>query len=152
MTTTSPVPTKKEGIQRISISLRKSIFKALDTLVVQRGFENRSQAVAEMINQSVIDFNAECGDQVMAGTITLFYDEAKVGLLEQLSEIQRKHINEVISSQHVLLENDHTMEVLLVQGPAIRLKAITDELITCKGVKSGRLALTSTILPPLHSK
>lgn len=140
----------REKVQRISISLKDSVYRELDRLVEDRGFTNRSQAISEMINQSILDHNEEKGSKVMAGTITIFYDASKPGLLEQLARIERENIDEVISSQHVMLEKDHKMEVLLVQGPANTLKLIADQLITCKGVLSGRLVLTSTILPPLH--
>jgi CopG family transcriptional regulator, nickel-responsive regulator len=42
------------------------------------------------------------------------------------------------------------MEVLLVQGPANQLKMIADRLMAIKGVKTGKLTLTSMIIPPLH--
>jgi CopG family nickel-responsive transcriptional regulator len=66
-----------------------------------------------------------------------------------LTDIQHRHIAEVISSLHVNLERHHTMEVILVQGQADKLKAIADELITCKGVKTGKLQLSTAVLPPL---
>jgi CopG family nickel-responsive transcriptional regulator len=50
----------------------------------------------------------------------------------------------------VHLENLHSLEVLLVQGPGARLKKIADELIACKGVKHGNLNVTSTVLPPIY--
>lgn len=140
------------GVKRISVSLPPAVFDELDRLVVSRGFENRSQAISEMIHQSLTDHYQEHGDRVMAGTITLFYDESKPGLLQALAEIERSHIAEVISKQHVLLEDNHTMEVILVQGPASRLKAIADELITCKGVRSGKLTISSALIPPIHGR
>ncbi len=54
----------------------------------------------------------------MAGTITIVYDESKGNLLQRLAELERRFLDEVISSLHVQLENDHRIEVLLVQGPA----------------------------------
>ncbi len=147
-----PESTKGEGVKRISVSLPPAVFNELDKLVATRGFENRSQAISEMIHQSLTEHYQDQGDRLMAGTITLFYDESKPGLLQALAEIQRVHIDEVISSQHVLLEDDHTMQVILVQGPAMRLKQIADELITCKGVRSGKLTISSAILPPIHSR
>lgn len=141
----------KEGVKRISVSLKGSVFQALDQLVKDRGFENRSQALSEMIHQSVVDHNKVQGEQIMAGTITLFYDETKLGVSQKISTIQRKNISEVISSQHVLLENNHTMEVIIVQGPANHLKNILNQFISCKGVKSGKLVVTSAILPPLYN-
>lgn len=140
----------EKGVKRISISLPSEVYRELDNLVKARGFTNRSQAVSEMINASLIEHYKQRGTEMMAGTITLFYDESKPNLLQQLASIEREYIDEVISSQHILLEEEHTMEVLLVQGPARRLKMIADKLITCKGVKSGRLVMMSLLLPPIH--
>jgi len=69
-----------------------------------------------------------------------------------LSRVCREHITEVISSQHILLEDDHVLEVLLMQGPAATLRQIANELVTCKGVKSTHLSLTPHLMPPLHAK
>ena len=147
---TNETPTK-DGLKRISVSLRNSVYSALDELVKSRGFENRSQAITEMIHKSVMEHNQQEGDKVMAGTITIFYDETKPEVRVNLSKIQRENIGEVISSQHLLLEDNYTMEVIVVQGPAQKLKEISDQLVTCKGVKSGNLVLTSNILPPIHN-
>lgn len=143
-------PVKREPVQRISVSLPESVFQELDKLVERRGFESRSQAIAEMIQKSASEHSEDLGDAIMAGTITLFYNESKPGLWENLARIERENVDEVISSQHVLLEKNHVMEVLLVQGPASKLKKISDQLITCKGIFSGRLTLTSTLMPPIH--
>ena len=117
-----------------------------------RGFENRSQAISEMITQQLADHHSQRGNALMAGTITLFYDHKKAGLAQQLADIQYEHINEVISSLHVLLEQRNTMEVILVQGPARTLRQIANKLIACKGVSTGRLTLTGTVMPPIHAK
>ena len=45
-----------------------------------------------------------------------------------------------------------TGEALLVQGPAETLRALTDEITACKGVKTVKLAITAALLPPLHGK
>jgi len=109
--------TNKALVQRISISLQPKLATALDSMVEQRGFQNRSQAVAEMIVHGLIQHQQEDGEAIMAGTVTLFYDSGKTGLLQQLARIERKHVEECISSQHVLLEGQHIMEVVIVQGP-----------------------------------
>ena len=137
-------------VERISVSLSGELLGRLDAMVNQRGFESRSQALSEMIHQQLAEYDRHDGSQIMTGTITLFYSHAKPNIKNTLADIQYKYINEVISSLHVLLEDQHTMEVLLVQGPARRLRKISDELITCKGVKTGSLTLTSLILPPIH--
>lgn len=143
---------KRDLLERISITIPQNELEQLDEMVNSRGYANRSQAINEILNREIIEHRYETGDDIMAGSITLFYQNTKTDLQAKLSAIQRKHINEVISSLHVPLEEDHTMEVLLVQGPAKKLRKITDKLISTKGVKSGTLTLTTTIIPPLHSK
>jgi CopG family nickel-responsive transcriptional regulator len=142
----------KSLAQRISISLPAKLASALDKMVESRGFQNRSQAVAEMIETTIITHQQQDDDAIMAGTITLFYDTAKPGLLQKLADIEREHVKECISSQHVLLEGHYIMEVLLVQGPVNRLRDLTNRMLACKGVSSGGLTLTSKLIPQVHDR
>lgn len=139
-----------DSLRRVTISMAEGTFQALDRIVTERGFDSRSQAISEMIHQQAAEHLGKIGTQVMAGTLTMIYDESKSSLLRDLSRVCREHITEVISSQHILLEDDHVLEVLLMQGPANTLRQIANELVTCKGVKSTHLALTPHLLPPLH--
>jgi CopG family nickel-responsive transcriptional regulator len=138
------------GVTRISVSLPRDLSIELDGLVVQRGFESRSQALTSMITESLIEHRKDAGDAVMAGTITLFYSQRKNTILSDLASLKRRHLDEVIGSLQVQLEGDHIMEVILVQGPGMTLRKICDVFASCKGVKVGKLTLTSTIIPPLH--
>jgi CopG family nickel-responsive transcriptional regulator len=137
-------------VQRISVSLQESVFCQLDQLVAERGWESRSKAISVMVTQSVLEHRKDKGDTLMAGTITIVYDESKGNLLQRLAELERRFLDEVISSLHVQLENDHRIEVLLVQGPARDLQNIADQLLALKGVKTGKLTLTTMLMPPLH--
>jgi CopG family nickel-responsive transcriptional regulator len=127
-------------------------FRALDRVVNERGFDSRSQAIAEMIHAQAAEHLGRIGIEVMAGTLSLVYDESKSSLLRDLSRICREHVAEVISSQHILLEDDHVLEVILMQGPARGLRDIANKLVTCKGVKSANLTMTPHLIPPLHAK
>lgn len=139
-----------DSLRRVTISMTEDTFQALDRILTERGFDSRSQAISEMIHQQAAEHLGKIGTQIMAGTLTMIYDESKSSLLRDLSRVCREHITEVISSQHILLEEDHVLEVLLMQGPANTLRQIANELVTCKGVKSTHLTLTSHLLPPLH--
>jgi len=141
---------KKLTAARISISLPVTLFDELDDMVAKRGYASRSDAISKMISEQLVQHQHELGKSIMAGTITIIYDHAKPGLPTRLLTIQHKWLKEVISSQRVHLENHHTLEVLLVQGPGYRLKQIASELIACKGVKHGYLTVSSTIIPPIH--
>ncbi|MGF1656269.1 MAG: CopG family ribbon-helix-helix protein [Verrucomicrobiales bacterium] len=140
----------KPRVERVTVSLPAEVCSDLDALIAGRGFENRSQAVANIITESATDQRLEQGDSVMAGTVTLFYNQKKNDLLTRLAELKREWLDEVIGSLQVQLENDHVMEVIVVQGPGSLLQALTNELLACKGVRAGKLALSSMIMPPVH--
>jgi len=151
---TQPIAKRKNGgdekAHRISVSLPRGLALALDRMVRERGFHNRSQAVAEMIEERLNRVGEEDENRVMAGTITLFLETHRKGLLQKLRRIQKEHIAEVISCHDIFLEDDYLMEVVLVQGPVGRLRQVMDLMLTCKGVSSGDLSLTSRILPQVH--
>ena len=137
-------------VSRISISLPEELLTELDEMVHSRGFSSRSHAVNDMLHQFLVEHKRERGNDVMVGIITLFYDNSISGLQKQLADLQIKHIDEVISSLHVHLVHNQTMEVILVQGPARKLQEITDEMTTKRGIISGRMQLTAAVIPPLH--
>lgn len=142
---------RNKTVSRISISLPEELLTDLDRMVCGRGFESRSQAISDMINQQLVEHKRQNGDEVMAGTVTLLYDHSTRGLQKQLADLQHQHIDEVISSLHVHLMHNQTMEVILVQGPAQKLQAIADEMITLRGVITGRMQLMAALMPPLHA-
>ncbi|GAB4167278.1 MAG: CopG family ribbon-helix-helix protein [Terrimicrobiaceae bacterium] len=148
--TTQPKSPARETVERISVSLPPGLVAELDELVEERDFGNRSQAVAWMIRESLLESSRASGDAVMAGTVTLFFRQTRPGILEELAELKRRCVDEVIGSLQVQLMDGHLMEVILVQGPAAKLQDFTDKLVATKGVKAGRLTLTTNIIPPLH--
>ncbi len=119
-------------------------------MVGDRGFASRSQAVSTILHRSLTEHRHKMGDRVMVGTITLFYNHLAAEIEQKLADLQRRHIDEVISSLHVHLEQNQTLEVVLVQGRADKLQQIADEMIVQKGVISGHLQLAAALIPPIH--
>ena len=141
----------KQRVSRISVSLPEDLLLEMDKMVEERGFESRSQALVSMIHQQVTDHQCDDSERVMAGTINLLYEHSTPGLQKQLVDLQHEHIDEVISSLHVHLVQAKTMEVILVQGPAAKLKVIADKMQACRGVISGKLQMFTAVLPPVYS-
>ena len=137
-------------VARMSVSLPEDLLSALDLMVESRGFASRSQAIGDMLHRSLQEHKRELGRDVMVGTITLFYDNSVSGLQKKLADLQAENIDEVISSLHVHLQGNQTLEVVLVQGPPRELQRIADDMITLRGIISGRMQLISAIIPQLH--
>lgn len=140
---------KSDKLARFTVSLPESLLDELDAMVKQRGFANRSQAVAALARDGLVETAAHLGTASVAGTINLVYDHTQRGLQAKLAAIQHKYYLMVVASMHVHLEDHQYMEVLLVQGPARQLQSLANELIATRGVKQGKLTLTATSLPPL---
>lgn len=140
------------SLARLSMSLPAELFRQLDTMVEERGLPSRSQLIAELIRHALAEHEALTRpENMLAGTVTLVYS-GQGRVRQQLSETQAEYLKEVISSQHVFLEDDQSLEVLLVQGPAVRLKELCDALRGIRGVRQLQLVTTTALLPPLHEQ
>ena len=139
-------------LARLSISLPGELLQQLDAMVDERGLPSRSQMIGELIRHELAEHGEAQGDVTLAGTLTLIYAAGGGRVRHALAQAQSRFVKEVISSQHVFLENDQSLEVLLVQGPAERLTDLRTELRKVRGVLQTRLVTTTALLPPLHSK
>ena len=134
----------KDPIVRFSMSLPRSLARQLDEMTHEKGYDNRSLAIADMIRAHLVEHRQQQAGREIAGTITLVYDHHKPHLLDLLTEIQHDHGDLVIATLHVHLDHHNCMEVLAVRGDGRRIKAVADALIAAKGVKHGKLTITST--------
>jgi len=139
-------------LARLSVSLPGALLAQLDAMVGARALPNRSQLIAELIRHELAGQGEAHGTAPLAGTITLIYRSAGGRVRDALARAQSAFVKEVISSQHVFLEGDQSLEVLLVQGPAPRLLQLCDALRKIRGVLQTKLVTTTALLPPLHAR
>jgi CopG family transcriptional regulator, nickel-responsive regulator len=135
---------KNESVARFSVSLPPALLEQLDAMSSQKGYDNRSLAIADMIRDRLVEHRQKFGDEEIAGTITLVYDHHTQHVQEALTEIQHDHHEVIISTMHVHLDHHNCLEVLVVRGKAALVKKIADELIAARGVKHGKLTVTTT--------
>src|SRR6218665_1591953 len=141
------------SLARLSVSLPAELFAELDAMVVERDVANRSQMIAELIRNALVEHNArERPETVLSGTVTLIYRAESGRVRHALAQVQSGYIPEIISSQHIFLVDDQSLEVLLVQGTALQLHNLCDALRKIRGVQQTRLVTTTALLPPLSAK
>lgn len=131
-------------LSRIGIALDSGLLKQFDKLIAKRGYTNRSEAFRDMIREDLIEQASEKPDNPVVGTVTLIYDHHVRMLNEKLTGMQHDHFHQVLSTLHVHLDHHNCLEVIVVRGKAREVKSIADQLISTKGVKHGRLTITST--------
>ncbi len=132
------------GVKRFGISLDSSLLKSFDGLIVKKGYLNRSEAIRDLIRDSLVKEEWKYGNKETVGAITIVYSHDTRELADNLIEIQHQHHVSVISSMHVHLDHLNCLEVIVVKGKGTVIKRIADKLIGTKGVKHGKLTLTTT--------
>lgn len=129
---------------RFGISMNEQLLEMFDKKIVAKGYANRSEAVRDLIRNKLVELEWEDEEQEVAGTITLVYDHHVRGLSNMLTELQHNWHDMILTTTHVHLDHHNCLEVLVVKGPAGRAREVADRLVGVKGVKHGRLTITST--------
>ncbi len=132
------------GATRLSLSLPNGLAAELDRLVAEKAAASRSALVAELVRDAVVEHRSRRGKQEIAGTITLVYDHHARNLQAKLTDIQHDCEGLIVSVMHVHLSHHDCLEVLVVRGPADQVRNLADQLAAVRGVKHGKLTITTT--------
>ena len=131
-------------LNRIGVAIDGDLLDKFDRLIAQRGYTNRSEAFRDRIREELVEKAWESPDSHVVGTVTLVYDHHVRLLSEKLTGIQHDFHHSILSTLHVHLDHDNCLEVLVLRGRASEVRKVADALISTKGVKHGRLTMTSS--------
>lgn len=131
-------------VTRFSISMDSSLLHQFDAFSLKKGYSNRSEAVRDLVRDRLIQSAWEAGSKQTVGTLTLIYDHHQRELQSRLTGHQHEHNAMVISTMHVHLDHHHCLEVLAVKGEAAEIQHMADEMLSLRGVKHGKLVMTTT--------
>ncbi|MEW5919480.1 MAG: nickel-responsive transcriptional regulator NikR [Bacillota bacterium] len=129
---------------RFGVSINEDLLNKFDNLVVQKGYSNRSEAIRDLIRNQLVELEWEDEEQEVAGTITIIYDHHVRGLSKLLLEVQHDYHGLILSTMHLHLDHHNCLEVLAVKGLVREIRQAAQQLIGMRGVKHGRLTITST--------
>jgi len=132
------------GITRFGVSLDNALLEKFDSLIEKKGHANRSEAIRDLIRDSLVMEEWESSTSETVGSITMVYSHDTRELTDMLTDLQHHYYNAIISSMHIHLDEHNCLEVIVVKGRAKDIKAIADRLIGTKGVKHGKLSVTTT--------
>jgi CopG family nickel-responsive transcriptional regulator len=132
------------GLSRIGVAIDTDLLDKFDRLIAQKKYTNRSEAFRDLIRDELVEKTWESPDSFVVGTVTLVYDHHVRLLNEKLTDIQHDHHRLILSTLHVHLDHDLCLEVLVVRGRSAEVRRVADTLISTKGVKHGRLTITTS--------
>src|SRR5579862_1662313 len=132
------------GLSRIGVAIDTDLLNKFDRLLEKRGYTNRSEAFRDLIREELVEQTWEAPESHVVGTVTLVYDHHVRQLNEKLTSIQHDFHHSILSTLHVHLDHDHCLEVIVVRGKSGEVRKVADALISAKGVKHGRLTITTS--------
>lgn len=116
-----------------------------DSLVARRGLaKNRSEVIRDLVRDALVEEDCAIPGTMVLGTLTITFNHHSSDLQEKLHAIQHDYFEYIISSMHVHLDEHNCLEVIVLRGETGLVQDIANLILGTKGVKNGKLVLTST--------
>ncbi len=129
---------------RFGVSMDSELLDAFDALIERKGYANRSEAIRDLLRNELVQVEWESEEQETVATVTLVYSHEVRELADKLLDLQHDSHQTVVSSLHVHLDSHNCLEVLVLRGHAGRVRHIAERLVSTKGVRHGKIAMTTT--------
>ena len=134
-----------QDLMRFSVAMPEDLLMEFDEMVARRGIaKNRSEVVRDLVRDALIETRCEVLAAQVMGTLTIVFNHHASDLQEKLDHIQHEHFGMVVSSMHVHVDEHNCLEVIVLRGFVEDVQAIADRILGTKGVKHGKLVLTTT--------
>jgi CopG family nickel-responsive transcriptional regulator len=131
-------------LTRFSVSLEADLLEAFDRFVADGSFATRSEAIRQLLRQTLARDAFRADDRAVTAALTLVYDHHRPHLVEKLIDLQHEHSERVVATLHVHLDQDRCMEVIVLRGKGSELRKLAESLRGLKGVHTGELTLTES--------
>jgi CopG family nickel-responsive transcriptional regulator len=128
---------------RTGLSLERGLLARFDMAISRKGYQNRSEAIRDLIREHLVEVESD-DNKIIVGTLTIVYDHHQPNLSEKLIEAQHNAASKVLAATHVHLDHHNCLEVVIMKGRSGEVRRIGDRILSLRGVKHGRLVITST--------
>jgi len=128
---------------RFGVSIDQSLLKRFDKIIENQQYKNRSEAIRDLIRDALVDdeWSAEVH---MAGSITMVYDHDHSNLVNTLLKIQHSYHDLIITSQHIHVDHNNCLEIIIVKGRTEMIRELYDSLRSTKGIKHINITRSTT--------
>jgi CopG family nickel-responsive transcriptional regulator len=124
-------------ITRVGVTFPPDLLNDFDEITSKMGYESRSKAIQDAVRLYVSErkWLQQDPNTEQTGVILMVYDHDVRGLESGLTEVQHEHSALVTSTLHVHIGERDCLEAIAVKGTAAKIRELSDELTTRRGVK-----------------
>lgn len=126
-------------IKRFGVSIESRLLEQFDSYIAVNDYENRSEAIRDLIRSQLVEEEWAKTNEDVAGAIVIVYDHHKREVVDKLLDIQHDFHEFIISSQHIHLDHDNCLEIIVVRGKMVQVNDLAAKLKSIKGVKHASL-------------
>jgi CopG family transcriptional regulator, nickel-responsive regulator len=128
---------------RFGVSIDQDLLENYDRLINERGYATRSEALRDLIRETLIQQKIETESGINAlGSLTLVYDHHTRNLLEEMGAIQHDFHDNILSVMHLHVSHEDCLEIIALRGVVSEIVELANRLLSLKGIKNGKLFLT----------
>ena len=129
---------------RFGVSVDSNLLEKFDDMNKSKGYRNRSEAIRDLIRERLVTEEwAQTGHETV-GVFSIVYDHHQNELSQVLNTLQHNYLDIIVSSTHIHIDHHNCLEVIILKGESSRIRDITNRLSTERGIKHGKLIMTST--------
>ena len=121
---------------RFGISLPEDLLAKFDALIRNKKYPNRSEAIRDLMRESLVRKEWQEENREVAGAVTLVYDHHQRALVNRLTDIRHDFHQTIISGQHIRLDHDNCLEVIVLRGRAREIIKLSRILRSVRGSSS----------------
>lgn len=119
---------------RFGVSIDENLLNQFDEYVEKKNYQNRSEALRDLIRDALVQEQWDQNKEI-AGGISMVYDHHHNMAVQKLMDIQHDYHDLVLASQHIHMDHDNCLEIIVVRGIAWRVKELYERLGATKGIK-----------------
>ena len=134
---------RMSDLTRTTLAIEKDLLARLDRWMAGRGYTNRSEAMRDLVRAALIEEEWTNPKAQVVAALSIIFSHNSHALTQELTEIQHEDHHCILCSQHVHLDHDRCLEVILMQGRSEQLRRVADAIIAHRGIKAGKLTLLS---------
>jgi CopG family transcriptional regulator, nickel-responsive regulator len=134
-------------VDRFGVSMPGEQLEAFDRLLTRKGYDNRSEAVRDMVRQWMVEDEWEHpqdDSEERVAVAVIVYDHDRADLSQKLTHVQHEQVGVVVTALHLHLDSHNCLEVILLRGAAGHVHQLGRSIIATRGVKFGKLVLATT--------
>jgi CopG family transcriptional regulator, nickel-responsive regulator len=129
-----------EEIKRFGVSIENGLLEKFDRYINSNNYQNRSEALRDLIRKELIHNQWTKTGEEVAGAIVMVYDHHSHDVVGKLLDIQHDYSSIIISTQHIHLDHNNCLEIVVVKGKIGRIDELASKLKSIKGVKHATLS------------